>query len=73
MGQVSEMESHLCDASAVVGDQALAVLSQGGVLYKLLVSVFETGHCVTGLLYQGVVITFLEAHNFLVLVSIKGD
>ena len=62
----AEVQGQLRYVAAVVGSQARALLVDGSMLNKLMVGLLKAGHYIAGLLYQGAIITFLEAHNFFV-------
>src|SRR5690606_15406296 len=68
MRSAIELDGDLSDTSAIVSDEAFAVLSQCCFFNELMVVDFELGHGVTCLLHNGVEIILFEAHKFLILV-----
>lgn len=61
-----ELEGHLRDTTAIVFDEAFAVLRERCFFNELVVMDFKFRHDVTGLLHEGVEIFLLEAHKVLI-------
>lgn len=66
MRRAIELKRHLRNTSAIVPDEAFAVLRERCFFNELMIVDFKFGYRVTCLLYKGVEIFLFEAHKVLI-------